>query len=250
MTQGAQRVTWLPSTFCWTKMQAEAGQTLDRIITRKELERQANGGIFLWGVGNALGERFHRWAASADAPVIAFSPMRSPARTEDRTPDAIAVWLSGIDAQGRRVPLPTASLVTSRASTLTGAKQRHYALVCRAEEPLERRFCCTLPLSQYRNYASNAERVGGSQVTTVLEHTNERGRGPEYEISMVAVLSPPYAIRLADPVLLHADERALIDELSDGWTNVGHWRRVIQSLRTDWEHRAVRTALAPLSGAL
>jgi hypothetical protein len=37
---------------CWTRMQSEAGQQLDAIMSRKELERRAGGGIFFWGVGN------------------------------------------------------------------------------------------------------------------------------------------------------------------------------------------------------
>lgn len=39
---------------CWSRMQAEAGQSLDAIVRRKELEREANGGLFLWGVGNLI----------------------------------------------------------------------------------------------------------------------------------------------------------------------------------------------------
>ena len=35
------------------RMQAEAGQRLETIIARKEIERQAGEGLFLWGVGSA-----------------------------------------------------------------------------------------------------------------------------------------------------------------------------------------------------
>ena len=42
-----------PEYLCWTRMQVEAGQALESIIARKEIERRAGGGLFFWGVGNA-----------------------------------------------------------------------------------------------------------------------------------------------------------------------------------------------------
>src|SRR5437773_1823143 len=43
----------LSHVICWTRMQAEAGQGIEAIVSRKELERQAGGGLFCWGIGNA-----------------------------------------------------------------------------------------------------------------------------------------------------------------------------------------------------
>jgi hypothetical protein len=37
----------LPASFVWTKIQADAGQTVDRILNRK----RQSGGTFWWGVG-------------------------------------------------------------------------------------------------------------------------------------------------------------------------------------------------------
>jgi hypothetical protein len=42
-----------PAAFVWTKIQAEAGETLDRILGRKELERLAGNGSFWWGIGES-----------------------------------------------------------------------------------------------------------------------------------------------------------------------------------------------------
>ena len=39
----------IPGAFVWTKIQAEAGQSIKRILNRKELERQASDGTFWWG---------------------------------------------------------------------------------------------------------------------------------------------------------------------------------------------------------
>ena len=45
----------LPDLFCWTKYGTEAGEDIGAILERKESERLASGGTFLWGVGNAIG---------------------------------------------------------------------------------------------------------------------------------------------------------------------------------------------------
>ena len=44
----------IPNYFCWTKIGTEAGETIESILLRKELERISNNGIFLWGVGNSI----------------------------------------------------------------------------------------------------------------------------------------------------------------------------------------------------
>jgi hypothetical protein len=38
----------IPNAFVWTKIEAEGGQSIDRILHRKELERQSVG-TFWWG---------------------------------------------------------------------------------------------------------------------------------------------------------------------------------------------------------
>ncbi len=77
---------------CWSRMQAEAGQQLDAIISRKELERQANAGMFVWGVGNAPA-RLTRVLARAGKPVRAvFSIMKSKPRRIDALADALLLW--------------------------------------------------------------------------------------------------------------------------------------------------------------
>ena len=44
----------LPEVFVWTRFGTEAGQPIEEIIERKELERRANGGVFLWGLEQAV----------------------------------------------------------------------------------------------------------------------------------------------------------------------------------------------------
>jgi hypothetical protein len=45
----------LPGFFCWTRIGPEAAEPIQGILRRKEQERVANGGVFLWGIGNAVG---------------------------------------------------------------------------------------------------------------------------------------------------------------------------------------------------
>ena len=52
--------TAIQGPFCWTKMQAEAGEPIDGFVNRKELERLCGGGEFWWGVGESRGRRRHR----------------------------------------------------------------------------------------------------------------------------------------------------------------------------------------------
>ena len=47
-----------PNAFVWTKIQAEAGQSIKRILNRKELERQASDGTFWWGIGESRSRKF------------------------------------------------------------------------------------------------------------------------------------------------------------------------------------------------
>lgn len=68
------------ASFVWTRMQAEGGQRLHKILELKEAERQAGSGLFWWGVGNSLGAALveHARAASGTLPVV-FSEMTSTA---------------------------------------------------------------------------------------------------------------------------------------------------------------------------
>src|SRR5947207_486961 len=50
-----EHVTDIPPFFCWSKVGDEAGEPIARIIARKEAARAADGGVFLWGIGQSVG---------------------------------------------------------------------------------------------------------------------------------------------------------------------------------------------------
>lgn len=117
---------------CWSRMQTEAGQPLHQIVRRKELERQANGGVFVWGVGNPPAKAVRQLALSGDPIDAVFSVMKSRPKSVDVAPEAVFLWRGYIDQDGRHCRLPEGSIVTSRSNTQVGTKSAHYALVCRS----------------------------------------------------------------------------------------------------------------------
>jgi hypothetical protein len=191
-----------PTLFCWTRFGAEAGQPINQILRRKEQERSANNGIFLWGIGNAVGAGIRELVRRCDSPEVLFSPIMGAARKEDVTPESVVAWTLAETHDGREYPLPSCSLVTSRQG-VSSPKAAHYALVCFSGESL---VACsqgwTLTFSTLRNLVSGRQ-IGASQVTAVVARDVEAlEKGRTYEVAFRAHLVEPYFIRLRQPVAL------------------------------------------------
>lgn len=189
----------IPKHFCWSKFGVEAGEAIQSIIARKEVERIGNEGIFLWGIGNALGPSIAALLHNARMPEVLFTPIRSAPRAVDVSPTAIVAWTSAETIDGSSYDLPPASFVTSRAPSRAG--KSHYALVCRAERTL------TIEESEDRFFGSQMKNlksgnlVGFSQVTSVVCRDEKLpATGAQYMVAMRAQLVFPYFVRLCDPV--------------------------------------------------
>src|SRR5437867_244002 len=157
----------IPEVFCWTRFGTEAGQTIDAILTRKEKERLANGGMFLWGIGNAIGPSLAELLRRESAPEALFSPIKSQPKPEDVSPPAVAAWTKAETLDGDVFQIPDHSLVLSRYAT-AGAKRAHYALVCHSSEPLKiAKSGDELVLEELRNLLTGRP-IGASQVTAVV----------------------------------------------------------------------------------
>jgi|CXWL01.1.fsa_nt_gi hypothetical protein len=209
---------------CWSRMQAEAGQQLDAIIARKELERRAGNGRFLWGVGNPPAVIANVFAR-AEVPVRAiFSVMKSRPKTVDVTPSRTVAWRRYFDAHGDERPLPPYALVTSRGDSASGAKRTHYALMCRSSEPLTIRRGEPFDPGAFRNAGGTGAPVGASQVTALLRRVGEDGAEPNYEANITAWLVASYWVRLTDPVELDASRLKLlasaVDEGLNEWCEI------------------------------
>jgi len=78
----------LPETFMWTKMGWESGVRLADILRQKEVERQAQGGLFLWGIGTTVSaERLRALRERVQVPHVVFTKMVSGSKPVDYEPD-------------------------------------------------------------------------------------------------------------------------------------------------------------------
>jgi hypothetical protein len=192
----------LPEYFCWTRFGTEAAEPIDSILGRKERERVANRGIFVWGIGNAIGPSIRELLRREAQPEVLFSPIKSTPRHQDVAPPAVAAWTSGETLDGDAFLLPEHSLVTSRFDPAR-PRGAHYALVCYSPAPLTlSESTDTIVFAGLRNLLTGRP-VGPSQVTAVVHWFESWTQGmTTYGVAMRARLVYPYFIRLAHPLLL------------------------------------------------
>lgn len=193
----------LPLHFCWTRFGTESGESIERILERKEGERQAHDGMFLWGIGNSVGPAVRELVRREPRPMVLFSPMRSRPKFIDVEPSAVLSWTRALTLSDEEWRIPTGLQVVSRAATDAGTHKRsHYALVCRSEMPLKADGQCgDLGFDELVNLLSHSK-LGHSQVTSVVQRKLSSSTvGTRYPIGFVAELVFPYFIRLVDPVL-------------------------------------------------
>lgn len=190
----------LPKHFCWTRFGTEAGEEIDSIFARKEQERLATGGMFLWGIGNSVAPAIRDLIRLQGRPMVLFSPMRSKPKSIDAAPAAVTIWTQARDLDGHDWPMPKGIKVTSRQGSESGrAKQSHYALVCRSTAPLLVTDHGSLDYEELVNLQSG-NKLGASQVTAVVERKEVvNAGGNTYPVSLVAELVFPYFVRLERP---------------------------------------------------
>lgn len=201
----------LPQCFCWTRFGAEAGQPVEGILARKEQERVANGGFFIWGIGNAVGPSIRELLRQNSSPEVLFSPIKSAPKQKDVSPPAVAAWTSGETLEGCPYSLPQHSLVTSRYDP-DAPRDGHYALVCFSRSPITHRQSGDRIEFDGLNNLLTGRRIGASQVTAVVRLDEARLESAlTYEVAIRAELVYPYFIRLRNPIVLPdaAREKAL-----------------------------------------
>ena len=214
---------------CWSRMQAEAGQQLEAIVARKELERRAGDGCFMWGVGNPPAV-LTRSLARLEVPVQAvFSIMKTRPKAVDVAPSRTVAWRRYVAADGSERSLPPHSLVTSRGDSARGAKRAHYALMCHSPHPLALRRGEPFDPTAFRNAGSTGAPVGASQVTALLKRVAPDAPSSDYEANFTAWLSGSYWVRLSDPVELDAARLEMVVRAADA--GVDGWREAVGSIR-------------------
>ena len=194
----------LPQAFCWTRFGPEAGEGIEAILARKNLERAANGGVFTWGIGNSVAPGLAALLEEVETAALLFSPIRSRPRAFDLDPPQILRWTSGKTLHGERYRLPESVRVTSGARSFDG--RRHYALICRSDTPLSLGDFGSLDFGSLRNLASGRP-LGASQVTAVVRRDGPQS-GTTYPVALRASLTPPYFVAL-DEYAVEAPQRLL-----------------------------------------
>jgi hypothetical protein len=222
----------IPDAFCWTRMGTEAGQTLEAIVQRKEWERQAGNGLFVWGIGSALGNGIELLVRQGE-PYVVFSRMRSSPKKQDVRPSSILLWL-GYETSDRSFRLlPEHLFVTSRGETPGRQEKRaHYALFCYSEEPLfvsEPRG--SIDVDSLCNLTTERP-LGFSQVTAVVRQKSARTNSGKslYPVDLVARLAPPFFARLALPVTLSQRATKELEDIQRSST-AREWHKWVLSMK-------------------
>jgi hypothetical protein len=218
----------IPEAFVWTKIQADAGQTIQSILSRKELERQS-GGTFWWGVGESKTEKVRLLLARDPHPAILFSLMPSAPHRRDSNPDGVLLWEA---YQTPRGTLPPHAIVVSRAHERNGSpKQRYYAFVCEHPTGLPRSGGGTVDMGTLRNFGDGGKPIGSSQISAVVERAARTGTGLSYPITARATLVAPHAVQLTAPRELSPLERRLLDEVCLTGKTAEDWSALVKQLR-------------------
>jgi hypothetical protein len=222
--------------FVWTKIEAEAGQSIKQILNRKELERQASDGTFWWGIGESKIAKVQSLVANERSPAVLFSQMRSPAHSRDSNPEGVLLWEVYRSANGEE-PLPRHVIVTSRAvrDDDGNLKRHHYALVCASSTVLGLTGGGTLNTGALQNTGTRNP-IGDSQITSVVEQRNVTSEGKVYEIKMRATLADPYCVKLITPENLKpreltARERQLLKDVCLDGKTIEDWKALTKQLR-------------------
>jgi hypothetical protein len=187
----------VPRAFCWTRFGTEAGETIEAILTRKDLERQTNSGVFLWGIGNSIAPALVELVRRVREPKVLFSPIRGRPRKGDVEPLGVVQWMDAEGLRGDAFDLPVNTHVTSRWDPAR-SRSAHYALVCSSPVPLQVGNGGSLSFGSLRNLRSGAP-LGASQVTAVVQRVDADLGGARYPIAFRAALIAPYFLRLRTP---------------------------------------------------
>lgn len=217
------------SIVCWTRMQAEAGQALEAILARKEIERRIGKGAFYWGIGNPRPRPVPKLARAGCTIDLIFSRMKGQPKAIDVEPPAVLVWRRYIDTDGAVQPLPQHVLITSRGGK---GRRSHYALVCHSDKPLHFGDHGPFDPAAYQNLSEAGAPVGASQVTALLRSIRTPGEESGYRVNLRAQLTGPLWVRLADPRVLPAAERSAFERRVPT-VSVAEWPEFVAEIRAD-----------------
>jgi hypothetical protein len=209
-------------------MQSEAGQGLNEIVARKEVERFSGNGLFFWGVGNPPSKALADLVRINYCLPVYFSIMKSKPKPQDSAPRRVLAWRQYMDVFGIVRNIPRHVLVTSKANS----RNYHYALVCMSRDSLVIGDKGYFNPADWRNTSASNGSVGSSQVTALLRRVDSSSRG-DYQIALEATLVGDYWVKLINPVEVSLEDRESLESIpadSDAW--ISHATK-IKKLRED-----------------
>ena len=229
----------IPSKFVWTRMNTDAGEPLENIVRRKNLERQAGEGefsdTFWWGVGENKGPAVWKHLADCEPEVLFSKGLSGPAK-RDTDPEErffYTAWRAHDPRRdrygGKWLPVPENVIVVS------GPRDKYFALVCRSRRSLSLSEGGTLDPSGMRNLNNNGDKgkaPGSSQTTCVVEYSQDAGTpGSSYAVNLRADLVLPRFVKLGGKKLLKGSQCRLLDELGNEGKTVDDYRDVVRKIR-------------------
>ena len=220
-------------------MQAEAGQSLEAIVTRKDLEREAGEGLFCWGIGNAPPRSLCDVVRRGPDIDVVFSMMKSRPKSSDVAPSGLIVWRSYFDYEGEERALPPSVLLTSGPKA---GGRAHYALMCRAGQALKLADLGAFDPTAYLNVSEAARPVGASQVTALLRRVAGEQENAGYRINLRASLANSSWVKLGKPLELSARRRGELSEVLRciGEMTATDWLRFVLGVRSERTTRSRR----------
>ncbi|MGR9431353.1 hypothetical protein [Rhizobium leguminosarum] len=225
------RTNSIPDQFVFSKMQTDAGEHINAIRNRKELERMA-GGTFWWGIGESKGQVIEALRRAKPHPEVLFSLMPSRPSAQSREPGEVFVWESFRTPQGE-LPLPSHVIVISGGTRTGTPKARYHALVCTSPLPILENGGGTVDATQLINIGDSGRPLGSSQVTAAVRYSPKIGAvAPRpYRIAARARLEPPYFADLANPRKLSGAELRLLYDVGRDGKSAEDWVAVTRQLR-------------------
>ena len=206
----------------------EAGQLLENIMVRKELERELGNGLFIWGIGNSLGDTIWRYVAETKLPRVFFSKIKSKPKKMDSKPKKVYYWTHYLDRLGKHQKLPEHALVLSRGNTNKSLKKKHFALICHRKETIQNENENWEKINFYslKNIYSKKHKLGYSQVTAIVERNNNSCQKTNYyEMTFSADLVEPYFVTLINPVEIKLKDLEELERLlSSKALNKTEWK--------------------------
>ena len=210
--------------FVWSKMGTEAGEPLEDIMHRKEIERQANDGKFVWGIGNSPGDSIVSFMQNAGPHMAVFTPMISPPKDQDvNCPDKV-VWRAYKNRQGGIEPLPPYSFVISRAK----AARPHCALLCECDEDLRTQCHGKLHTGEFVHYVTCNPKLPPNS-TNMMKKGEGRSCKP-YPIRFVASLYGEGWVKLTDYADISPETIKKVKRSADDG-DIEKWKALINKIK-------------------